>query len=300
MSIIDISMKPGRCRSVLAFACIVCLLSGCGRRQDKEKHVDSPRLTSKVMMQDVTFRSAALGRDMTYRVITPRSIAVGEKLPAVYLLHGGDGDFRDWSNSSDVARYADRGLILIMPDGGFSYYTNSAMRPQDRYEDYIVNDMIADAESRFPIAANREGRAIVGVSMGGFGAIVLALKHPQLFVFAGGISAGLDIPSRPFTPRRIQQWLRYRSIFGPWDSQTRRDNDPLLLALSSDPSETPYLLVTCGEEESFLAANRKFAGILAKRHFQYEFHAVPGAHNWTQWNQQVPAMFQSLFNHISP
>ncbi|HEX3472139.1 MAG TPA: alpha/beta hydrolase family protein [Silvibacterium sp.] len=251
-------------------------------------------------MRDVTFHSAALGRDMQYRVITPRDIAVGKKLPAVYLLHGGNGDFRDWSNSSDVARYAERGLILVMPDGDFSYYTNSAGRPADRYEDYIVKDLISDAEGKFPIAPYRQSRAIAGISMGGFGAVTQALKHPQLFAYAGGISAALDVPSRRLTIRRIRQWLRYRSIFGPLGSQTRRENDPFLLALSADPSSTPYLFIGCGEEESFLATNRKFAGILARRHFQYELHVIPGAHNWTQWNEQLPAMFQSLFEHIQP
>ena len=64
----------------------------------------------------------------------------------LYLLHGGGGGFRDWSNYSDVAGYAERGLILVMPEGNSSYYTNSADRPQDRYEDYIVHDLIADVE----------------------------------------------------------------------------------------------------------------------------------------------------------
>src|SRR5271165_2719048 len=250
------------------------------------------------MMQDITFHSAALSRETTYRVIAPNSIAGGEKLPVLYLLHGGDGTYREWSDNSDLAPYAERGAILVMPDGGFSYYTNSAMRPLDRYADYIVNDLISDAESRFPIAANRESRAIAGISMGGFGAIVMALKHPQLFAFAGGLSSALDVPSRPLTVSRLRQWLRYRSIFGPWGSQTRRDNDPYLLALSADPSRTPYLFLGCGEQESFFAANRKFIEILSRRHFQYEFRPTPGIHNWNQWNEQVPAMFQSLFEHI--
>src|SRR5271170_3822902 len=193
--------QPRESWYVFALLGVALLLPGCGRKPER-KRADLPRLSPEVSMHDVVFHSTALGRDMPYRVIAPKNIAAGGKLSAVYALHGGDGDFRDWSNSSDVARYAERGLILVMPDGGFSYYTNSAMKPQDRYEDYIVKDLIADAESRFSIAADRQRRAIAGVSMGGFGAIVLALKHPQLFGFAGGISAGFDIPSRLFTPRR--------------------------------------------------------------------------------------------------
>ena len=91
-------------------------------------------------------------------------------------------------------------LILVMPEGQSSYYVNSAERLQDRYEDYIVEDLVADVERRFPVAAkNREQRAIAGVSMGGYGAMTLALKHPDLFIFAGG-SAPLWMSRRVPSP----------------------------------------------------------------------------------------------------
>jgi len=164
-------------------------------------------------MVDVTFHSAALNRDMQYRTIVPVNVAPDQKVPVLYLLHGGGGGFHDWSNYSDVARYAERGLILVMPEGNSSYYTNSADHPQDRYEDYIVHDLIADVEHRFPALSGRANRAIAGVSMGGFGAVVLALKHPDLFVFAGGLSSALDVPSRPFSIKRVGQWQQHSSIF---------------------------------------------------------------------------------------
>lgn len=249
-------------------------------------------------MRDVSFRSAALNRDMQYRVVLPASVAAGARLPVVYLLRGGGGNFRDWSNYSDSARFAERGLILVMPEGDESYYVNAAERPQDRFEDYIVNDLITDVESKFPAAAGRATRAIVGVSMGGFGAVKLALSHPDLFVFAGGISPAVDVPSRPFSIKRIQQWQHHRSIFGPWGSQTRRNGDPFVLARSADPARTPYFFLSCGEQEGLLPANRNFAALLENRHFRYEFHAVPGGHNWNQWDARLSGVFQSLFEHL--
>jgi putative tributyrin esterase len=249
-------------------------------------------------MRDVSFRSAALNRDMQYRVILPASVAAGAKLPVVYLLHGGGGNFRDWSNYSDSARFAERGLILVMPEGDESYYVNAAERPQDRFEDYIVNDLIRDVESKFPVAPGRATRAIVGVSMGGFGAVKLALSHPDLFVFAGGISTAVDVPSRPFSIKRIQQWQHHRSIFGPWGSQTRRNGDPFVLARSADSARTPYFFLSCGEQEGLLPANRNFAALLESRHFRYEFHVVPGGHNWNQWDSRLSGVFQSLFEHL--
>jgi putative tributyrin esterase len=184
-----------------------------------------------------------------------------------------------------------------MPEGHESYYTNSATRPEDRYEDYIVKDLITDVEARFPVATGRQNRSIVGVSMGGFGAVKLGLAHPELFNFAGGLSSAIDVPSRPFSLKRIQQWRSHRSIFGPWGGSTQRYNDPFVLARTADPIQTPYLFLSCGEQEGLLPANRQFAAVLSQRHIGHEFHTIPGGHDWNQWNGWLVQTFQSLREH---
>jgi putative tributyrin esterase len=277
---------------------LVALLLGTACNRGRRERPDSPRLTPNVVMRDVTFQCAALGRSMEYRVILPRNLSDGQRLPVVYLLHGGGGEFRNWSNYTDVAQYADKGLILVMPEGDESYYTNAADRPKDRYEDYIATDLIANVESQFPVAVGRANRAIIGVSMCGFGAVKLALKHPELYGFAGGISSALDVPARPFSIRRYGQWRHHRSIFGPWKGQVQQANDPFVLARGADPARVPYLFLTCGDKEGLLPTNRNFAALLETRHFHYEFHVVKGAHNWNQWKEQLPACFQQLFAHL--
>lgn len=272
-------------------------LTACSKKK-RDVPTDQPRLTANVAMRDVTFRSVALNHEMQYRVLLPVNMIAGARFPVVYLLHGGDGNFRNWSNYSDVSRFAEKGVILVMPEGDESYYVNAAERLQDRYEDYVVNDLIADVESKFPVSVGRANRAIVGVSMGGFGAVKLALSHPDLFVFAGGISPAIDVPSRPFSIKRIQQWRHYSLIFGPWGSQTRHNDDPFVLARSADPAKTPYLFLTCGDQEGLLPGNRNFAALLEKRHFRYEFHVVQGGHDWNQWDERLPGLFQSLAAHM--
>ena len=278
--------------------CVVLLLITACNAKIERSFADRPRLTSTVRMQDVTFRTFALSRDMTYRVVLPASIPPGSKMTVVYLLHGAGGNFRDWSNHTDVARFAERGLILVMPGGDQSWYTNSAERPRDRYEDYITQDLITDVETRFPAASGRANRAIIGLSMGGFGAVKVALRHPDLYAFVGGLSSALDAPGRPLSISRIGQYRHYRSIFGPVDSASRRENDPFALAKSVDAAKMPYFFLTCGDSEGLLSTNRHFAQILEQRHFPYEFHVVPGGHDWKQWNARLDGVFSSLLDHM--
>ena len=277
-------------RAALSFLAAI-LLAGCSRSQPPK--LDHPRLTPSVVLRDVSFHSVSLNRDMPYRVVLPAQIIPGTKLPTVYLLHGGGGDFREWSNDSDVARFAEDGLILVMPEGNSSYYTNSASAPQDRYEDYVARDVVADVEKRFPAATDREHRAVIGISMGGFGAINLSFHHPELFTFSAGLSSAIDVPSRPFSVKRISQYRHHRDIFGPWGSHTRRQNDPFILAHSADLAQLPYLFLTCGDQEGLLPANRRFARLLEDRHVRYEFHIVPGGHDWNQWNALLPQLFRN-------
>jgi putative tributyrin esterase len=245
-------------------------------------------------MQDVRFSSAALEREMTYRVLLPSQIETGKKLPVVYLLHGCGSGYRDWSNYSDVSAYAARGLILVMADGGCSYYMNAVGKPDDRYEDYLVHDLIADVEGRFPAVKDRNGRAVIGVSMGGFAAVKMALSRPELFVFAGAISPAIDVAERKFSWKHASQWWRFRSIFGPMDSKERQERNPFALVKSADPRATPYLYLSAGEQEPLLDPIKRFAARLKERGFAYEFHALPGGHDWGQWDKQIPGCFARL------
>ena len=284
-----------RCTRILLCAAWA-FTAGC-RKGSESPPADHPRLIPGVTLRDITLRSAALGRDIQYRVISPLHSA-HPKLPVVYLLHGGGGGFRDWSNYSDVARVAESGWLLVMPEGESSYYTNAVDPGQDRFEDYITHDLINDVEARFPAASGRANRAIIGVSMGGFGAVKIVLRHPDLFFFAGGISSAIDVPRRAFSWKRLQQSRHYQSIFGPIGSPTRRDNDPFVLVRTANPQDAPYFFLTCGEQEGLLPANREFAGLLARRHFSYEFHTVRGGHDWNQWNGWLLVVFRSLRQHM--
>jgi len=287
-------------KAVLSLSCVaiaaLAVLAGCHRTQLAV--IDHPRSFPGVVSKDVTFYSSALDRNMTYRVYLPRDVSAGARFPTVYLLHGCGTSFRDWSNYSDVGAYAAKGLILVMVDGACSYYVNAALNAKDRYEDYFVHDLISDVESRLPVLRGRENLAVVGVSMGGFAAVKLALTRPDLFAFAGAISPAIDVPSRGFSVRRWSQSVRFRTMFGPTGSETRVHSDPFILVKSADPAYTPYLYITAGEQEPLLPPIRRFVALLKPGNYAYEFHTEPGDHDWDEWDTQIPGCFESLIAHI--
>jgi putative tributyrin esterase len=245
-------------------------------------------------MQDKTFHSDALSSDVTYRIVEPVTFQPGMPVKVVYLLHGKGEDFRIWSIATPIAQLATKGYVLVMPDGRASYFLNSATRPGDRYEDFITHDLIADAERGLPSQVKPQNRAIIGNSMGGFAAIVLSFKHPGLYGFAGALSPPVEVPSRPFTVRRLSQSLSYRAIFGPVGSANRRGNDPFVLARSVDPNVTPFLYLSVGDHEGLREPVIQFEGILQARHIPNEFHLEQGSHNWQQWNHELPLLLDEL------
>ncbi len=262
-------------------------------------HPDIAQVSAGVTMRDVRFFSGALGREMPYRVFLPERIEAGQRLPVVYLLHGRGADFRDWSNNSDISKYALRGLILVMPEGNSSFYLNAAKIPRDKYEDYLARDLVADVEGRFPVLRGRAHRAIVGISMGGFGAVAMALRHPEMYVFAGGLSSAIDVPERQFSWKRIGQWWLFRRIFGPMGSAERAKRDPFALVKSADPGVTPYLYLTVGAQEALFEPNRRFAARLTERGVAHEFHVKPGGHDWGEWGAQIPGCFGRLMESLA-
>ena len=268
----------------------VIALTGC---HGNDAPLDSPREFPGVTEQDVTFYSRSLARNMTYRVYLPANSGTG-KLPVVYLLHGGGGNYRDWSIYSNAGQYAARGLILVMPEGALSYWVNAAMSPKDRYGDYLTSDLIHDVEERFRAKRDRSGRAVIGISMGGYAAARLALTRPELFIFVGAISPAIHIPTLRFSWHRFWQSVRLRRVFGPDGSSSRRAADVFPMAEASDPATTPFLYVTAGDHDPMVDRIRRFAGLLQGRGYASEFHEMPGGHDWSEWNAQIPGCFEKL------
>ncbi len=252
-------------------------------------------------VKNETFHSASLGRDMHYRIYLPQSYAQPERrFPVLYLLHGIYGKFTDWDTQSHLRHYAQNlDLIVVMPDAGDSWYVKSASAPQDRFEDYIVKDVIQEVDGNYRTTAARESRAIAGVSMGGYGALNLTLKHPDLFVFAGSISGAINAPS-DLGPRQPDFQANLLRVFGLAGSATRAENDIFVLLKHADVARLPYIYLACGESDPFFPLNRQFATQLLEEQARYEFHQAPGAHEWKFWDKAARDLLPAVMRKLKP
>ena len=253
-------------------------------------------------IRDAGFQSASLGRAMKYRIILPagydRSV---RRYPVLYLLHGLSGSYLDWDTRTHLAEYAaPLQLIVVMPDAGDSWYTNSSASTQDRFEDYIFKDLVPEIDKTYRTIATRHARAIGGLSMGGYGAMKFALKYPNLFVFAGSFSGVQTVVHEPglmlpFGEKYVQQVLE---IYGPPSGPTRTANDIIALADKANPAALPYLWISCGTADGFLESNREFVVLLQQRKIAYTYEEAPGGHSWAFWDEELPAMFRELARHM--
>jgi S-formylglutathione hydrolase FrmB len=284
--------------AIVVLLTLICL-SCSPNKETVRREVERASGSSTVIVKSVDFYSHSLQRSAHYLIALPGNYnkTPDVRFPVLYLLHGIDGTSEDWIAKGDLIQVLQlHQIVVVAPDGSDSYYTNAALRSRDRYEDLIVNDLITEVEQHYRVRSSSQARGIGGISMGGYGAVKIAIRHSDKYAFAAGISAALDAPRREFAPRRLGQSFRYLRIFGPSGSAYRREND--VFALAQNASSPPFLFLACGSDESLLGVNRSFAALLEKRGMPHEYHEAAGEHSWDFWKREIPEMLRSADQHL--
>jgi S-formylglutathione hydrolase FrmB len=257
---------------------------------------DEKKSKAKPRYETIQFESRLVGATLPYNVILPADYKHGssksKRYPVLYLLHGLGGSAADWvSTRARLADYvAQYPFIIVVPEGKDGWYTDG-LAPSEKFESYFVEELIPDVDRRFRTIASREGRAVAGLSMGGYGSMKFALKHPELFAFAASMSGALAAAS--WTPdQHIPEFVRpsILRVYGDGGSDVRRDNDIYRLARELTPERAkalPYLYLDCGTEDFLISNSRDFSALLIEKKIAHEFRELPGTHSWPYWNRQV-------------
>ena len=245
----------------------------------------------------ISFYSAVLGRNSSFNAVIPDRDAEKRKAyPVVYLLHGLSDDCTSWLRRSSVERYAEKySTCVIMPDGGRSFYTD--MKTGERYFEALSRELPEFVERMLPVSPRREDTFAAGLSMGGYGALKLALRFPGRFSAAGIMSAVTDIPGKVASETfDTQMW---RNIFGSPEESVKDGNDLFTLA-ENFPADAPRPRIAqfCGGEDFLLEDNRRLAAALARLDWPgFIYREAPGTHSWEFWDRHIQDILNFFFNH---
>ncbi len=195
-------------------------------------------------IQTVAFFSKSVERPTKYNIVLPRGYESSDRrYPVLYLLHGLSQNYQAWSRQG-VGFYAPLfDMIIVMPDAGNSWYVNWAQSDggqRNDWEDHIVRDLIGHVDATYRTIATREGRAINGLSMGGYGALTLGLRHPDLFVSIGSHSGALEYASSNMERLRSGAPPRARQRSPEQEARRRQPNPEIGIdGFNSQVERTP-------------------------------------------------------------
>lgn len=240
-----------------------------------------------------TFHSAALNRDWPYVVYLPAGYRADQgRYPVLYLLHGNNGEAMDWITQGQlqtaadalIARHEIPPVVIVMPQGGTEWYVDR----REKMETAFFDDLMPEIESHFAVANDRDGRAIGGVSMGGFGALRYTLEHPDMFCGALLLSPAIysGEPPPASSARRV-------GVFGErqFDSHVWRAlNYPALWnAYFAQPRRVPFF-VSSGDDDLVIQAESSLLYTrLREAGNPAALRIVDGGHVWPVWRELLPA-----------
>lgn len=243
--------------------------------------------------------SKLLKKYQKYDVYLPPSFSDTTKtFPVVYLLHGLGGRYSDWGIYGDLKNQVTTAiqdsllpeLVIIMPDGGTSYYMNN-IKKEYEYEDFFFKEFMPAVEKKYRCKGTKNNRGIAGLSMGGFGTLLYALHHPDLFVAASALSPAVRTDKEMIAMSEKGFAERYKTPFGDFKTPAERINDfynknsIIYLAEHMPEAEKGQvkLYIDCGDDDYLYAGNSTLHMVLRNKKIPHEYRVRDGGHNWDYW-----------------
>lgn len=210
--------------------------------------------------------------------------AEGKKFPVVYLLHGFSDDFRCWPNKTqpELDSLATRwGMIFVCPDGRDSWYFDSKTNPGMQMESFITRDLVPYIDANYATIADADHRAITGLSMGGHGALWLAIRHSDIWKNAGSTSGGVNFAD---FPQYIKVWKIDRAIGD--DPEVLKNHTVLSLVPTLKPGQV-NIIFDCGVDDFFAKINNQLHDALVEAKIPHDYISRPGAHTHPYWRNAI-------------
>ncbi|WP_460981835.1 alpha/beta hydrolase [Spirosoma fluminis] len=254
-------------------------------------------LAAKVDTLDVP--SIVMKKTMRAAIVLPESYAKSKTAyPVLYLLHGGYGHFNDWitktPDKSLLHRLANQyNIIIVMPEGEvFSYYLDSPVLKDSQFESYLTRDVTEKIDKTYRTIRDQKGRVITGLSMGGYGALYLATRHPDLYCAAGSMSGALNPDMNtwklpPDAAKHIK--AEFEKILGSFDQSPDGWAAYSVVGMADKMKANSLKLVfDCGVDDFLIEPNRELHRRLVFNQMPHDYSERPGGHSWEYWQNSLP------------
>jgi len=255
------------------------------------------------VIEDLKFKSAILGRDVNFSLYLPADYAASaRRYPVVYLLHGLTDDDSGWIQFGEVHLAADRAIearelppmIIVMPDGGATFYVND-YQGKVRWEDMLLQELIPFIDAGYRTRTDRAYRGIAGLSMGGWGALTLSMRHPDVFVACAAFSSAIWTEKDAAAMEGPRYDRLFMPLFGPRPAEKGQPApyfktvNPVSLAGSVADTELRKVryYMDCGDDDPLIAGNCALHLALLERKIPHEFRVRDGAHTWSYWRTGI-------------
>lgn len=277
---------------VLGLSMLSFISSGVQQDIERGKVIEGLSISSKILQKPVN-----------YSVYLPPDYEKSDRsYPIVYLLHGYTDNETAWVQFGEVNRYADEAIhngqippmVIAMPDAGVSWYANN-FDGKVAYEDFFIKEFIPHIESGLRVRSEKQYRGLSGLSMGGYGSLLYALKHPDLFAATAPLSAAIYTEDQVLKAPQV----RWDKIEGPvygegLNGKGRitphwKSNNPfhIIEALETDSLKKVKYYFDCGDDDFLYKGNALLHIKLRDKKVPHEYRVRDGEHNWTYWRTGI-------------
>lgn len=233
----------------------------------------------------INILSSGMYKEIKCVVITPFNYDQNQKnYPVIYLLHGHAGNYAQWINTAPQLKdkVDEIQAIIVCPDAGFnSWYFDSDKDTSFKYETFVSKELVAYIDKHYHSIADRKGRAITGLSMGGHGALYLAIKHTDIFGVCGATSGGVDLAPFP------NNWQIKNMLGDITNNRNNWEKNSVINLVDSLKNKQLSIIFDCGIDDFFLQVNRNLHQKLLQLKISHDYIERPGGHNGAYWKNSI-------------
>lgn len=262
-----------------------------------------------LLKESLKVKSTILSKEMKYSIYFPADYETSNRrYPVLYLLHGYGDDETGWTQFGEAHLICDRSIqsgeaapmIIVMPDAGVTWYINN-YDGKVKYEDYFIKELIPHIDQTYRTRPTKQYRAVAGLSMGGYGTLIMSTKHPDLFSSAAPLSAGVFIDEEIVSGDE-ELWKNVLGdLYGKKDLTGKNrltdhyQKNSILKIIetgNSDDLKKVRYYIDCGDEDFLIKGNMALHSALIDKKVPHEFRVRDGVHNWTYWRTALPEVLK--------